>query len=148
MTKVCALPGLRLGWLTADRDVASAVQAALPPWNVSSPAQAAGVVAAQLLPTHAAPIRARIGVLRAALTARLASIAGSPARAGGPFLLYQHDQAAALAEGMRRRGVLVRHGASFGLPLHLRIGMRDETDQDALVEAWRSASGDLTSRVE
>lgn len=147
MTKVFALPGLRLGWLTADRDVASAVQAALPPWNVSSPAQAAGVVAARLLPTHVAPIRARIGVLRAALAARLASIAESPARAGGPFLLYQHDQAAALAEGMRRRGVLVRHGASFGLPLHLRIGVRDETDQDALVEAWRSASDDLTSRV-
>jgi histidinol-phosphate/aromatic aminotransferase/cobyric acid decarboxylase-like protein len=45
---------------------------------------------------------------------------------------------------MRRRGVLVRHGASFGLPLHLRIGVRDESDQDALVEAWRAASGDLT----
>jgi histidinol-phosphate/aromatic aminotransferase/cobyric acid decarboxylase-like protein len=145
MTKVFALPGLRLGSLIADRDVASAVQAALPPWNVSSPAQAAGVVAARLLPTHAAPIRARIGVLRVALAARLASIAGPPARAGGPFLLYQHDQAAALAEGMRRRGVLVRHGASFGLPLHLRIGVRDESDQDALVEAWRAASGDLRS---
>lgn len=145
MTKVFALPGLRLGWLTADREVASAVQAALPPWNVSSPAQAAGVVAARLLPTHALPIRARIGVLRAALAVRLASVAGSPAHAGGPFLLYQHDQAAALAEGMRRRCVLVRHGASFGLPLHLRIGVRDEVDQDALVEAWRAAIGDLPS---
>src|SRR5262249_34419101 len=49
LTKVFALPGLRLGYLVAVAAVAGAVQAALPPWNVSAPAQAAGLAAAAAL---------------------------------------------------------------------------------------------------
>jgi histidinol-phosphate/aromatic aminotransferase/cobyric acid decarboxylase-like protein len=137
LTKVFALPGLRLGYLLAATEVAVPVQAALPPWNVSTPAQAAGVVAAGLLPSHVAPIRAQIGALRLSLAERLSALIGSAAQAGGPFLLYVSDAAAALARDLRRRGVLVRHGASFGLPRHIRIGVRAAADQQALVHAWR-----------
>ena len=86
MTKIFALPGLRLGYLLAAAPVARAVQSALPPWNVSSPAQAAGIAAAHLLPAHAGPIRQHINTLRASLAERLAPWAGVPEQAAGPFL--------------------------------------------------------------
>ena len=137
MTKVFALPGVRLGYLVAAPPIAAAVQAALPPWNVSAPAQAAGVAAADLLPTHAPAIRERIAHLRASLRSQLAPIAGVPVQQGGPFLLYEVDQAAGLVSRLRERGVAIRHATSFGLPNHIRIGVRDQPAHQVLVERWR-----------
>jgi len=140
MTKVFALPGLRLGYLLASPPIAAAAQAALPPWNVSTPAQAAGVAAARLLPLHGVLIRDRIAALRASLRADLTPLVGAPAREGGPFLLYEVDDAFALASDLRERGVALRHASSFGLPRHIRIGVRDERANRMLVERWtRSA---------
>jgi hypothetical protein len=45
MTKDYALAGLRLGYLAGPADVVAAVARVRPPWNVSAPAQAAGVAA-------------------------------------------------------------------------------------------------------
>jgi len=139
LTKIFALPGLRLGYLLAPPPIAAAVQAALPPWNVSSPAQAAGVVAARLMASHLAPIREQIAALRSSLAERLASVAGRPAQAGGPFLLYQSEDAPALVGRLREQGVQVRHAASFGLPRYIRIGVRTEPDQERLVRAWHAS---------
>jgi histidinol-phosphate aminotransferase len=105
---------------------------------VSSPAQAAAVVATRLLPSHAPPIRAHIAALRAALTERLSTVAGLPQQAGGPFLLYRIEEATTLLAALRARGVLVRHAASFGLPEHIRIGVRNEPDQQSLLRIWKA----------
>jgi histidinol-phosphate/aromatic aminotransferase/cobyric acid decarboxylase-like protein len=136
MTKVFALPGLRLGYLIAAPSIAAAVQSALPPWNVSSPAQAAGVATAHLLPSHVASIRTRIAALRTSLADLLRGAVGAPARAGGPFLLYEMDAAGALVRDLRDRGIAIRHAASFGLPRHVRIGVRDEQANRTLAERW------------
>jgi histidinol-phosphate aminotransferase len=140
MTKVFALAGLRLGYLLAASDVARAVQCALPPWNVSSSAQAAGIVAARIFPTHVGPIRAHVATLRASLAETLSTVAGRPAQSGGTFLLYEVGDADALCGRLRARGVTVRSCASFGLPSHVRVGVRLEPDHAALARAWRAAS--------
>lgn len=140
LTKVFALPGLRLGYLLAAREVAQAVQAALPPWNVSGPAQAAGVVAAALLPSRGRAARERIGSLRRAMVGALADVAGSPAQSGGTFLLYDLREGGAgerLAHGLLEEGIRVRSCASFGLSAHVRLGVRPEADQLVLARAWR-----------
>jgi histidinol-phosphate/aromatic aminotransferase/cobyric acid decarboxylase-like protein len=139
MTKIFALAGLRLGYLLASRDMARAVQLALPPWNVSSVAQAAGVVTARLSPTHAGPIRARVAVLRAALAEALSLVAGHPAQSGGTFLLYDVGDAEALCGRLRERGVTVRSCASFGLPAHVRVGVRLAPDHATLARAWAAS---------
>jgi histidinol-phosphate/aromatic aminotransferase/cobyric acid decarboxylase-like protein len=141
MTKVFALAGPRLGYLLASSDVARAVQSVLPPWNVSSAAQAAGIVAARLLPTHAGPIRARVATVRASLAEALSPVAGRPAHGGGTFLLYDVGDADALCARLRARGVAVRSCASFSLPAHVRVGVRLEPDHAALARAWRAAEG-------
>jgi len=136
MTKVFALPGLRLGYLVASAPIAAAVQATLPPWNVSAPAQAAGVTASRLLPLHGAAIRDRIALLRHSLRAGLARVLGDPVRAGGPFLLYEAEAASRLVDRLRERGIVIRHAESFGLPRHLRIGVRDQRANETLVSRW------------
>jgi len=138
LTKIFALPGLRLGYLLAAPPVAAAVQATLPPWNVSSPAQAAGVVATRLLPSQLPSIRALLAELRATLAERLSTVAGPPEQAGGPFLLYRIEDATTVVAALQARGVLVRHAASFGLPGHIRVGVRSEPDQQSLARIWRA----------
>lgn len=41
-----------------------------------------------------------------------------------------------------RHGVKLRDGASFGLPGHVRLGVRAPRDQRALAQAWRARAGD------
>lgn len=137
LTKVFALPGLRIGYLLAAPAVAAAVQACLPSWNVSAPAQAAGIVAARLLPDEAPRVRAAVTALRRALADGLATVGLQHAGAGGPFLLYQRPDAAALCAALAERGVRLRHLASFGLADHVRIGVRPVPEQQRLVAIWR-----------
>ncbi|MCU1282073.1 MAG: hypothetical protein JWM53_5619, partial [bacterium] len=136
LTKVFALPGLRLGYLVASPAVGRAVQAALPPWNVSQPAIAAGLAAIDE-PTE--PVRAAVAGLRARLIARLAAIGVVPVVAGGSFVVIDVGDAHRFAEAMLARGVRVRDCTSFGLPSLVRLGVRLEEDQERLVAAWGCA---------
>jgi histidinol-phosphate/aromatic aminotransferase/cobyric acid decarboxylase-like protein len=135
LTKVFALPGLRLGYLVASRVVARAVRAALPPWNVSAPAIAAGLAA---LAEPTAPVRAAVADLRAAMIARLAAIGVRPVVAGGTFVVVDVGDARGFTARMLARGVRVRDCASFGLPAYVRLGVRGDEDVSRLVAAWQA----------
>ena len=138
LTKVFALPGLRLGYLVADAEVARVVQAALPPWNVSAPASAAGIAACGL-GDRVVAVRREIARLRGQLADRLKSPLVTLDAQGGPFLLYRVGDAAALERTLSARGLRVRNGTSFGLPAHLRIGVRPDDEQATLAAAWHEA---------
>ena len=66
-----------------------------------------------------------------------ASLGMKTVGAGGTLLLYQWTDAAALCAALAERGVRLRHGASFGLPEHIRIGVRPAPEQERLVAIWR-----------
>jgi histidinol-phosphate/aromatic aminotransferase/cobyric acid decarboxylase-like protein len=140
LTKLFALPGLRIGYMMAAPAVAAAVQKALPPWNVSVAAQAAGAVAVRLAPSLGPGLRAQVARLRGSLERSLLEVAGSPERSGGPFLLYRRENASTLASRLLSLGVAVRSCASFGLPEHLRVGIRTEGDNAKLLDSWRTAA--------
>jgi histidinol-phosphate/aromatic aminotransferase/cobyric acid decarboxylase-like protein len=135
LTKLFALPGLRLGYLIAAPEVARVVRAALPPWNLSAPACAAGIAAASEL--HRAPAIARAVTTLRDRQARLLGGNGLEA-AGGPFLLYRVGRARELARRLLDAGIRVRDASSFGLPEHLRIGLRPPEEQDKLARVWRT----------
>jgi histidinol-phosphate/aromatic aminotransferase/cobyric acid decarboxylase-like protein len=139
LTKVFALPGLRLGYLVADGAVARAVQAALPPWNVSSPAIAAGLAAVDELPS-VPRVRAELEQLRHALAARLSPLGPQLVAAGGPFLLYDVGDAGSFCRRLRDAGCAVRDGSSFGLCRLVRVGVRPEAEQAELALAWARAA--------
>ena len=75
LTKLFALPGLRLGYLLASPPVAAAVRASLPPWNVSQPAIAAGLAA--LARADGSRCARAVAALRERLVARLAALSAS-----------------------------------------------------------------------
>jgi histidinol-phosphate/aromatic aminotransferase/cobyric acid decarboxylase-like protein len=134
LTKLFALPGLRLGYLIAARPVADAVRAALPPWNVSQPAIAAGVAA---LAEPTAPVRAAIAALRERLVAQLSALRARIVAANGTFVVVDVGDATAFAAALYAHGARVRDCTSFGLPSLVRVGVRGADDQARLVAAWR-----------
>lgn len=134
LTKLYALPGLRLGYLWASPPVARAVAAVLPPWNVSQPAIDAGLAAIEL-PTE--PVRAAIGALRERLVARLGQLGVAVRAAAGSLVLVEVGDARAVTAALARRGLWVRDCTSFGLPSCVRLGVRPDADQERLVAAWR-----------
>lgn len=141
LAKVFALPGLRLGYLLADPAIARAVRAALPPWNVSSPAAAAGIAAMAEL-HHIAAVRDELRRLREALALRLASPHTSLVASGGPFLLYDVGDSTRFSERLALRACRVRDCGSFGLRSCVRVGVRLAADQDVLARAWHEALDD------
>lgn len=139
LTKLFALPGLRLGYLLASAPVARAVQAALPPWTVSSPAQAAGVAAFECL-EQAPTIRREIGVLRRVLVDSLQRSGANVVAQGGTFVLCAVPRASDFCARLALRGARVRDCTSFGLPDHVRVGVRPEAETLALARGWKEAS--------
>jgi histidinol-phosphate/aromatic aminotransferase/cobyric acid decarboxylase-like protein len=134
LTKVFALAGLRVGYLVAEAPIARAVQAALPPWNVSAPAQAAGIEAVRALDT-APSVRREVARLRRALSQTLVEARVPVDAEGGPFVLARVGDATRVATALAARGLRVRDCTSFGLPAHLRLGARPEAEQARLVPA-------------
>ncbi|MBZ4420311.1 histidinol-phosphate transaminase [Myxococcus sp. RHSTA-1-4] len=139
LTKVLALPGVRLGYLVASPEVARAVRAALPPWNVSSPALAAGRVALEVLPLLLPGIQAEVTRLRASQAALLASVGARVDAEGGTFLLVRVGDAPGFTRRMAEAGVRVRDATSLGLPHHVRLGVRPEAEHPRLRAALAHA---------
>jgi histidinol-phosphate/aromatic aminotransferase/cobyric acid decarboxylase-like protein len=136
LTKVFALPGVRLGYLIADAPIARAVRASLPPWNVSAVASAAGIAALAELERVPA-IRGAVALLRWALARKLKNLGVSIDAVGGPFLLCRVGDARTVSFELLERQVRVRDCSSFGLAEHIRIGVRPEIEQERLVAALR-----------
>lgn len=145
LTKMYAIPGLRLGFAVARARVAEALRRAMVPWSVNVFAQAVGVAA---LPDHGyvAATRAFVDLERGRLAARLAALPGlhvfpacanyllvkmsaGPADATGPA------DAADLAEYLLRRGLAIRVCDDFeGLDRkYFRVAVRTSTENDRLL---------------
>ena len=134
MTKDYGLTGLRLGYAMAAPGVVAQLAARQPDWSVNSLAQAAGLVAladADYLPQARAAVVAAKDYLTGELTALGYGVMPSAAN----FLLVSVGDGAALRERLRRRGLFVRDGASFGLPDCIRIGIRPLADCQRLAAA-------------
>ena len=134
MTKDYALTGLRLGYAVAAPGVTAQLAARQPDWSVNSLAQAAGVVAladADYLPRA----RAAVAVAKDYLIGELTALGYGVMPSAANFLLVSVGDGAALRERLRRRGLFVRDGASFGLPDCIRIGVRPLSDCQRLAAA-------------
>ncbi|WNG47584.1 histidinol-phosphate aminotransferase family protein [Archangium minus] len=136
LTKVFALPGLRLGYLLGEPRLVHAVQASLPPWNVSAPALAAGRVALECL-GQVDTVRTEISRLRRAQQELLSEAGAQVDATGGTFLLCRVPEARSFATAAVQAGIRVRDCTSLGLPHHIRLGVRLESDHALLRAAWR-----------
>lgn len=137
LTKDYALAGLRLGYVVAVPAVIAALRAVRPPWSVSAAAQAAGVAALSddaHLHRSLAEVRAAKAYLLDALPRLVLRVLPSAAN----FLLVEVGDGRRFRERLLRRGCCVRDCASFGLPTHVRVGVRTLAECRRLVAAIAS----------
>ena len=140
-TKSYGMAGLRLGCgFSADAALLSAMAASVQPWNVSTPAQAAGIAALgqeDFLERTRALIRAERPRLRAALEALGWYVCPSQAN----YLLFRAPEA--LEPALREQGVAIRSCANYpGLgPGWYRIAVRRREENDRLLAAVRAFCG-------
>lgn len=135
MTKDHGLTGLRLGYMLAPERVVEEARRFQYTWSVNAAAQAAGIAALDD-PDHVAKGRRIVRASREYLVAgiRRLGLACTPPSAN--FLLVEVGRAADVRlELLTRHLICVRDCASFGMPRHIRIGMRGLDSSRRLMDA-------------
>ena len=140
-TKAYGLAGLRLGYgLCKNRELLAAMSRLSQPWNVSTPAQAAGLAA---LDCPDWPCRARelFETEKRFLTEGLTALGFTVLPGDANFLFFSGT--AGLYEKLRERGVLIRDCANYcGLrPGDYRIAVRTHRENESLLEAIEEVTG-------
>ncbi len=140
MTKDYALAGLRLGYMLAPEAVLARVGKFQYSWSVNAAAQAAGMVALDH-PQHVERGRRMVGASKEFLISAISRMGLECLPSAANFLLIRVGQAARLRRKLLTRyRVCVRDCASFGLPEHIRVGVRNIEDSRRLVRALQAAA--------
>ncbi len=145
-TKTFAIPGLRLGYmLTADYSVSHAVAEQLPCWNISVPAQAAGLAALWNIDPYLADSRKKIQREREFLADELkkdeyTSLIRKVYPSDTCFILLECY--VNLYELLLAKGFLIRDCSNFrNLPKDTyRIAVKSHEENLALLEALKSCA--------
>lgn len=139
LTKIYAIPGLRLGYLVAAGNMARRLNAARPPWPLGAGQIAAGVAALRL-DGFIESSRERLAVERRWLLSELRAFTNlRPFEGTANFILIKilepKIDSACLTMALAKRGIYVRDCASFnGLSdSYVRIAVRRREDNKQLV---------------
>ena len=140
LTKTLCIPGVRLGYVCAAPEVIARMERRALPWSLN---MLAAAICAQL-PAHLEDIR-RDAERNARRRERLAAILQAhgahvePSQANFLLVDFGRDMSEA-ADRLRKRHILVRTCASFGLGKNvLRLAVRTDAENDALVDAlWEN----------
>lgn len=142
MTKDFALAGLRLGYAVANRQIIDILKKVRPPWNVSSPAQAAGIAALDC-EYYVNNSRKRIQQARNYLIKSLTDLGYSALPTDANFFLVRTGNASKIRRKLIGMGILIRDCTSFGLPDYIRLAPRSMRDCHRLVESFKKLNGEL-----
>jgi histidinol-phosphate/aromatic aminotransferase/cobyric acid decarboxylase-like protein len=137
LTKDHGIPGVRVGYAIAARDVIARVEAHRPAWTTGAHAQAAARAAATA-PARAVVAESAYRLLgdRVALEVALTELGLAPVPSSTVFTLVAVTDAAMLRRRLLvRHQVLVRDCASFGLPDFVRLAARPAPERTRLVAA-------------
>jgi histidinol-phosphate aminotransferase len=140
MTKDYALAGLRLGYGIACLEIIKNLEKVRPPWNVSSPAQQAGIAAAGCS-DYMRECNVRLQKCKTYLESSLFKLGYKTVPTDTHFFLVKVGDAALFKSRLLERGFLVRDCASFGLPDYVRISPRRMGDCRKLIKAVTKLAG-------
>lgn len=138
-SKIHGLAGLRLGWMYAQPDVVDVINRVRGPFNVTSPALAAGVAAINDEDHVARSIEHNDRWL-AWLSQELTEIGLVVHPSVGNFVLVtfpeeEGQDAGSASRHLESRGILVRAMGGYGLGHSLRITIGTESENKAVVQA-------------
>jgi histidinol-phosphate aminotransferase len=138
-SKIHGMAGLRLGWCYACEDIIGVVGRIRSPFNVSTPAQAAGIAALEDTAFQRRVID-HTRRWRETLIQRMKGYGLSVTGTEGNFVNIGFPdtpgrKAADLDAHLKGKGISVRPMAMFGLPNHLRITIGKDDEMAALMDA-------------
>ncbi|MQC48559.1 MAG: histidinol-phosphate aminotransferase family protein [Chloroflexi bacterium] len=134
MTKLHAIPGVRLGYIVARPEVVSTLAALQHSWSLDAVAQAVGPVAIAQHRHRVAELDSMWltrDVIRNAL--QRAGFAVSPSRAN--FIMVEVGDASDARRRLLAEGVLVRDCTSFGLPGWIRVAVPPQSRASDVIDA-------------
>jgi threonine-phosphate decarboxylase len=138
-TKIYAMAGMRLGYTVCSRaETAKCIAAASAPWNVSGPAQAAGIEALKDT-AYISETRKIIAEQRQYITEKLSAADNKLHVIDSDVNYILFSGPAGLKEAMAEEGFAVRDCSDYrGLPsCYYRVAVRMKHENEAMVEAVR-----------
>lgn len=144
-SKMYGLGGMRLGWAYAPAAVVDHLHRLRSPFNVSAPAQAAGIAAIEDIPFQDL-CRAHNDMWLPWLTGKLRGLGLDLTDSHGNFVLAtfpggEGRTAEAADAFLKQRGLIVRRMAGYGLPESLRITIGTDEENRLLAEALAEFMG-------
>lgn len=137
LTKDHAIPGVRVGYVVAERALILDIEASRPHWPTNSLAQAAAIAACRASDFVELSRRRLLGD-RLELHALLKGLGLEPVPSTTGFLTVRTGDACGLrARLLSRHRILVRDCRSFGLPEYLRLAARPAAERERLAVALR-----------
>jgi histidinol-phosphate aminotransferase len=134
-SKIFGLAGLRLGYALAHEELAPYLDVVQEPFNVNRAALAAGCASLRH-PNVIEERRRENEETREVLAELLRQHGAEPFPSEANFLLVRvGGDDAALAQGLLRRGLLVRPGQDFGMPGYIRVTIGPLALMEQLAEA-------------
>lgn len=138
-SKIFAMGGMRLGWAYCPAPVADVLNRVRGPFNVSAPAQAAGVAALQDLAFTDAS-RAHNDIWLPWFSNELTKLGLKVLPSVGNFVLVEFPansgkSATAANAHLNARGIIPRAVANYGLPNHIRFTIGTESEMREVVAA-------------
>jgi len=122
MTKDYALPGLRLGYAVADREIIQHLRRVCPPWNVNAAAQKAGILALKDA-SYLKQCEQKIREAKQFLMNGLRDMGFTVLPSKTNFFLVKVGDAARFRGLLLKQGIIVRDCTSFGLPAYVRLAV-------------------------
>ena len=143
LTKIYAIPGLRIGFAVASVEFASVLNNIRIPWSLNCAALAVGE---HLLKNHKDYIERSLNLIRKErewLSSSLSAIRGfKPIPSESNFILVDIRDfligSTELTEMMLRQGIIIRDCVSFGLKDHIRVAVRKRRENRKLIKSISS----------
>jgi histidinol-phosphate/aromatic aminotransferase/cobyric acid decarboxylase-like protein len=134
MTKLYAIPGLRLGYAIAQPQLLDRLEALQPSWSVNAAALAAGLAALNE-DAYVQLARACVQEAKTLLCSKLEPAGLTVTRGAANFIMVDVGNAAEVRRRLLPQRLCVRDCTSFGLPHHIRIGVRTPEECARLADA-------------
>jgi histidinol-phosphate aminotransferase len=144
-SKIYGLGGLRLGWGYGPKAIIQTLERLRSPFNVSGPAQAAGVAAVRDR-AHIEKAKAHNSKWMKILVQRLRGLGLTMIGGSGNFVLPLFDgkngkTAVAADAFLQSRGIIARLVANYALPDHLRITIGADDEMELVLNALEEFMG-------
>lgn len=136
MTKEYGIPGLRLGYAVACREIIESLRLVLPPWNVNIAAQAVGRAVLDEDEYLEESLR-QVSEAKRFLTNEITNMGLKTLPSKANYFLVKTGKATEFRTQLLMKGIQVRDCTSFGLPEYIRIAPRTMPECRKLIEALR-----------